>query len=366
MTRASLTEAQCQLGDLIAPPNLHWTERHTSGREGKIISPLGVNSLSSPRPYISFVVTARNDDYGGNFLHRMNVFVNQTRLWNKFGLNYELIIVEWNPPPDRPRLKDALAWPTCAQEKVRIIEVTSQIHRSLPRSNMIQLYEFTGKNVGIRRARGAFVLSTNSDILFSAQLTEFLASRRLLRQCFYRTDRYDLDRSIVPLAVPATEQLKFCEKHIARINLRGETIDVHDRRPGNLRIEMAKYHFNRLRRRKLNRIEDTLHTNGSGDFMLMSQDSWNGLRGHPETFVTNVHIDSFMCAMAASSGLKQVILNGPMCAYHQHHESHDEPSEALYSFWVKQARLMLERGKPIIYNTENWGLNELDCNEWHL
>ncbi len=302
----------------------------------------------------------------------MNIFVNQTQLWDKYGLDYELIIVEWNPPPDRPRLKDALVWPACVQEKVRFIEVTEQIHRSLPRSNIMQLHEYAAKNVGIRRARGAFVLSTNIDILFSPELTKFLASRRLSRRCFYRTDRYDLDRPMVPLAAAAAEQLKFCEKHITRINLRGETIDFHDRRAGcgKLSIGIARYHFNRFRRRKLNRIEDILHTNASGDFMLMSRDSWSTLRGFPETFIVNYHNDSFMCAMAASSGLQQVILNGRMHAYHQYHESRGVSSDpeiySLYLLWVRQARQMLERGKPIIFNTENWGLGEVDRMETHL
>jgi hypothetical protein len=48
-----------------------------------------------------------------------------------------------------------------------------------------------GKNVGIRRARGQFVLATNVDILFSDELAEYLASRRLERGRMYRSDRYD-------------------------------------------------------------------------------------------------------------------------------------------------------------------------------
>ena len=309
-----------------------------------------------------------------DFLHRMNNFVSQTKLWDKCGLDYELIIVEWNPLPDRPKLKDAIAWPAGVRDRVRFIEVTEQIHSSLPRSNVIQLHEFTGKNVGIRRAKGVFILTTNIDILFSAKLTKFLASHTLSAQCFYRTNTYALDRPIVPLAASITEELEFCGKHITRIGLRGETLNFRGRPTGLGRLGLAivRYRFSRFRRRKLNRIEDILHTNGAGDFMLMSRDSWRALRGYPETFVVNYHIDAFICAMAASSGLRQVILNGR--AYHQYHEFHDylhrAPSNpdvyALYLLWVKQARQMLERGKPIIFNTENWGLSQVDCMETHL
>ena len=44
---------------------------------------------------ISFVVTARNDNYGGDFLHRMQVFVNVLlTLCEKHSLNMELVIVD--------------------------------------------------------------------------------------------------------------------------------------------------------------------------------------------------------------------------------------------------------------------------------
>ncbi len=64
-------------------------------------------------PYLSLVVTARNDDHGGNLLDRMQAFVSgwisQAR---RYSIPSELIIVEWNPPPDRPRLAEALEWPS--------------------------------------------------------------------------------------------------------------------------------------------------------------------------------------------------------------------------------------------------------------
>ena len=63
-------------------------------------------------PYLSLVVTARNDDHGGNLLGRMQAFVSgwieQAR---RYQIPSELIIVEWNPPPARPGLIDALRWP---------------------------------------------------------------------------------------------------------------------------------------------------------------------------------------------------------------------------------------------------------------
>ena len=63
-------------------------------------------------PKVSFVVTARNDNYGGNFLHRMQVFVNALLAqWRQHHLQAELVIVEWNPPENAKPLAEALVWP---------------------------------------------------------------------------------------------------------------------------------------------------------------------------------------------------------------------------------------------------------------
>ena len=82
-----------------------------------------------------------------------------------------------------------------------------------------------GKNVGIRRARGQFVLATNIDILFSDELAEYLAARRLERGRMYRIDRYDA-MSDVPVDAPLEEQLGYCGTHLIRMNRREGSFNV--------------------------------------------------------------------------------------------------------------------------------------------
>ena len=61
---------------------------------------------------LSIIVTARNDNHGGALLERINMFLsgifNQSE---KFRINVEIILVEWNPPEDEKTLIDALSWP---------------------------------------------------------------------------------------------------------------------------------------------------------------------------------------------------------------------------------------------------------------
>jgi hypothetical protein len=185
--------------------------------------------LATPRhdtPLLSVVVAARNDDHGKNMLHRMQIFVTgfleQAR---RHTLASELIIVEWNPPAGRPRLIDALFWEGADGPcRVRIIEVPPAVHRRYPHADRLPLFQMIAKNVGIRRARGRFVLCTNIDLLFSDALIELCASGRLDPRCLYRVDRLDVSAD-VPVGVPVTEQLEFCRRNVLRANTRWGTFE---------------------------------------------------------------------------------------------------------------------------------------------
>ena len=184
-------------------------------------------AVESDQPYLSLVVTARNDDHGGNLLTRMQVFVNawiaQCKAYN---LTAELIIVEWNPPPDRPRLSAALRWPgDTGPCRVRFIEVPPEIHARYGHAEALPLYQMIAKNAGIRRAQGRFVLATNIDIVFSDELMQFLAEGRLDARRMYRIDRHDV-MSDVPVDAPVEEQLAYCRGHLIRINAREGTFKL--------------------------------------------------------------------------------------------------------------------------------------------
>jgi hypothetical protein len=173
---------------------------------------------NTTEPYLSVVVTTRNDDHGGDPLQRLQAFVNcfdeQCR---RTGLEAEVIVVEWNPPLDRPRLDTLVRLPDCAQCTYRFIEVPSDVHDTLRYSDVLPLFQMIAKNVGIRRARGTFVLATNIDIIFSTELIEIIAARQLESGYLYRLDRHDI-QSAVPIDGPLESQLDYCASHQLRVH----------------------------------------------------------------------------------------------------------------------------------------------------
>jgi hypothetical protein len=169
-------------------------------------------------PYVSVVAASRNDDHGGDLIARMQVFVDAlAEQARRHRVACELVLVEWNPPPDRPPLRDALCWPDDAGWcPVRIVTVPADLHHRHAHADRLALFQMIAKNVGIRRARAPFVLATNVDVLFSDPLFAWLAGRPLARGSVYRADRIDVEAGIPAAGVG--ERLAWCESHVLRAN----------------------------------------------------------------------------------------------------------------------------------------------------
>lgn len=363
---------------------------------GHVVEPMGQKS-----PELSIVVSARNDDHGGNFMRRMQIFVTGLlEQAKRFQLDSELITVEWNPPHETPRLADAMAWPSGASPcSVRIIEVSPELHSRFRYSDRIHLFQMIAKNVGIRRARGRFILATNVDILFSDELMRFLTSQALEPRCMYRIDRYDVPAD-VPTECSVVEQLNYCRQNVIRVNGRDGTIDAATWKTreqsmiGGRRLLLPNRFYQllgkALRHRALGYFSSpattqgtwlrrlrkyvrpfypSLHVNVCGDFTLLAREDWLSLRGYPELELHSMNLDSLFCYMAYKDGVAEKILRDPMRIYHIEH------APGWISQWMRKERLdalgipMLtwtqleswvmrmysQRAMPL-FNSEAWGL----------
>ena len=158
---------------------------------------LATRTHAAREPYLSVVVATRNDDHGGDPLKRLQAFVNCfDQQCRRTGLDAEVIVVEWNPPTDRPRVSSLLRLPERAACTYRFIDVPPELHGRLEFADVLPLFQMIAKNVGIRRAQGRFILVTNIDIIFSNELVEFLASRQLQAGVLYRVDRHDIQPNV--------------------------------------------------------------------------------------------------------------------------------------------------------------------------
>jgi hypothetical protein len=323
-------------------------------------------------PYVSLVAVGQNVDYGGNFVGRVQNFLDVLfELAARRGVDLELVLVEWNPPLDKPSLANVLRWPERLPFPVRILEVPVEEHEHLPNADVIPVFEYVGKNVGIRRARGEYVLATNPDNLFTPAIIDVFARRDLEPDSFYRVDRFDVRAPLPEGSV--RKKLAFCRTHIWRVNELGRSV-VFERAPGwwaSRPRQLQRILRARTEKRAADDApESRIHTNASGDFLLMHRERWRELRGYPE-LPTAGHIDGYGCVMAAAAGFEQRILGGWCRIYHQEHARAIDWSNLEASPWPltsyetfrRDAEEMLTAGRPKVFNDADWGLADVELAE---
>ena len=319
--------------------------------------------------YLSVVVTSRNDIDDAAALRRMQLFVESFLVQSeRYHLDAELIIVDWNPPPDKPGLADALRAPSLRNIlPVRVIQVPPEIHSRYANAEHVPLFQMIAKNVGIRRAHGRFVLATNIDILFSNELIAFLAAEQLDLNRMYRIDRYDVPTD-VPLDIDLDERLRWCNTHLLRVNRYLETVPVE-----NGTVPPRKMVQKPPVKKALDwfiRPDPFLHSNACGDFTILSQEYWYKTTGYAEFPMRAMKIDSLLCYTAHYSGAKEMVLADPMRIYHMEHAPRGDgasvalssrPSDSTqlqithkqYRAWIDWMRRWK---RPRSFNGKDWGL----------
>jgi hypothetical protein len=183
--------------------------------------------VSSDSPYLSVVVCSRNDNHGGKLLERTQAFIDNVYMQSsKFNVSTELLMVEWNPPQDRPRLSQILELPKDrGLVSFRLITVPHALHAKLNHSISLPLYQMIAKNVGIRAARGEFVLATNVDILFSDEIFRVFSKKTLQKSRLYRADRLDVPTDTATKGT-ARQALEYASQHVIRVNQKDKTLDL--------------------------------------------------------------------------------------------------------------------------------------------
>ncbi len=132
-------------------------------------------------------------------------------------------------PPDRPPLEQALIWPDdFGPARVKIITVPHNVHAQFPYTDVLPLFQMIGKNVGIRRAHGRYVLATNIDILLDDATVTYLRDQ-LTPEIVLRADRYDVPADLTKGA-QFNRILAECRHRFFQINLRFGIFDVQRRR----------------------------------------------------------------------------------------------------------------------------------------
>lgn len=305
---------------------------------------------------ITIVTCTRNDNHGGNLIERTNTFLNSlAEKLIKFELKVELIIVEWNKIENSPSITKTLDFEKIKKvADVKVISVPASMHNNIENSDKIHFFQMIAKNVGIRRAKGDFIICTNIDIIFNDELMIYLKNTNLIEKMIYRVDRHDLSISSTKIFFN-DQQLN---EHVNYINCMNYTYDVLQKRKFFVKFSLralaetlfyfikdnniaviASHIFKKIKKFKILNINlyfkkllniifniifssnEEIHTNACGDFMMLDKKSWHQLCGYWELPIFSWHLDSLFLWKAHHSGIKFKNLDKNIFVYHLSHES---------------------------------------------
>jgi hypothetical protein len=323
-------------------------------------------------PYLSLVLTGRNDNYGGDFRSRLQHCVsNAHKQLKSAGITAEILFVNYNPVEENEPIERFIEWPKSDEQvSIRIVTIPNLVHQLLVKDGQrkdVPVLEYFGKNAGIRRAKGEFILSMNPDIILTENVINEL--KKLSKDSYYRANRIDFSGDLA-----SAHELK-------RVFLKGHDYPFSslDQLPAlrfKNRFANAWKCFTPNISSILNRLSkpvyyehtaNRFHCNVSGDFMLIHRDYWFELGGQHENTSISLHVDSLMVVQAAHLGLKEKVLEHPI--FHQEHERRYDATklnpefEKAYRYFEEQSALMIQQKKPEKYNDTHWGLAKFSLPE---
>jgi len=238
-------------------------------------------------PCLGIVLTGRNDGYGGDFIARFfrTLRFNHQQLTAR-GISHEIVFVEWAPPPDRPLLVDQIldGIPDLDPRVCTWYVVDPQYHVALSLNPRLEYMEFAAKNVGARRARGRFILTSNCDVFFSRPILDVMERGALEPRTLYRAPRHDIE-------------------------LDGDSREIAWDTLEDPEILAGPAHT----------LKPPFMGSATGDFVLLDRETFHAMRGFNEIYrVARIGIDRNFLVKALSSAVTIADIGGPV--YHVNHE----------------------------------------------
>lgn len=275
-------------------------------------SPLpAIKDGKTGHPYLSIVGWTRNDGYTDDYVRRTNLAIGfLARQLDRHRIPSEIVIVEWNPPTDRPLLSEILALEGVnSHVTVRFITVDGRYHQGAEGWQVRGMHGGNAANVGLRRARGRFVTPKAVDTFYSESLVQKIAKMELDDQSVYRCDRSDVFPDATWLECPDESLLEALAQNVVQ-------------RHGRLTHSIDW------------KIRD-LHTNGCGDFMLMSAKTWHAIRGYQkDPTVLCLDADSIALHAAAAHGAREVCWQDDCTVLKvQHTNTHAQRTTTIWKDW---------------------------------
>ena len=294
-------------------------------------------------PYLSIIISGRNDDYGGSkyFRKKHETFIKYyTKYLDKNSNFLEIVVVDYNQVTSKKPYIDQFEWNEF--KLVKNVVIPHSKHKVLTNNSDYPFYGNIAFNEGLRVASGKFVLCVSIDVFLSLPMMQYLLSKSLEEDYFYRTDLYYFTQKYFRLMIFQRMWNRISIKQIARrhSSSKDTELDVKLKSWYQKFVKVPNSFVNQNEKNNKDFFqtinwpsfpslgpqvnawleESGLHTNASGDFILAARSKWLEISGFSEDLAWNLHVDSMALGEFCRLGMKQVLFTKTLIAYQALHE----------------------------------------------
>jgi hypothetical protein len=281
---------------------------------------------------ISAVIISRNDNYGGNLLERATYCINSA-----IDTYDEVFYIDWNSPTHSLlyNIKDNLNFKGNLKHIVISPEIASILTNNDPHAQVC--CETLARNLGLRRAEGDWIVSTNIDVIQPRRdyLEELIIS--IDSNTFYTISRR-------PVELEDIKKFHNGEcKYEDWKSLREYLIENSEER-----------HYEE----KVNEGDDYSIINCCGDFQLANRHVWNEIRGFEEDLIYVLYSDTNVQKKAVMHGFGLKALYNPALFHINHGRGGGGFLDGINKVTNDHYRAIISQQKT--QNSNSWGFGDTE------
>jgi hypothetical protein len=281
---------------------------------------------------ITAVVICRNDNYGGNLKERAIYSLNSA-----IDTYDEVIYVDWNSPTnslfydikDNLNLKGNLKHFVIEPELAALLTNYDQ--------NAQVCCETLARNIGIRRAEGDWILSTNIDIIHPTRESIESKLNELDKNTFYTISRRHTDWETI-------------------MNFHGGTLKYSDWK--SLRNHLTENSEERKYDESVVTGDDYSLINCCGDYQIATREVWNEIRGFEESLIYVLYSDTNVQKKAVMYGFGLKAIYSPALFHIYHGKGGGGFLDGINRVTNDPHRAIVNQTKT--KNLDSWGFSSLD------
>lgn len=287
---------------------------------------------------LSVCITSRNDNYGGNLKERATFCLN-----SMIGTFDEVFFVDWNSPLEAGSLLNLIKPDLQLKGNLHHIVITPEVAGLLTNNDphAARCCEVLGRNLGIRRATGDYIVSSNIDII-----------------CPKRQDLEDTINKLDPNTLYTISRRHTDWQQIKQISGVDNVEDLDFRSwpsvRDSLNLQSTERHFDE----KIATSDDYSIINCCGDFQLAHKNIWNSIRGFEEDLIYVLYSDTNVQKKAVMHGFGLKAIYSP-ALYHIDHG----PGGAGFMTGLNKKTNDMNRAVTFQHHTQNkdtWGFSDIE------